>query len=212
MHQAIRRRRSPERYAPAWLSARSAQELFETGDRWGWKGRDTPIWWRHHSYLLTAAREDGLTDYLRHRAAAGGFDARPPLLDVELVELALSIPPRLGFDPYLDRAIVRASMRGSVPDPVRLSTRKSDLSPFYHRMLTGADLSVLRLLLTNKDLALGPYVDRAGVARLVIEPPAIGDAGWGAWIGQVGRLPRPRPGCAPKRTPRRSRSSPPTRA
>ena len=104
------------------------------------------------------------------------------------MELALSIPPSLGFDPYLDRGIVRASMKGSVPDLVRLSTRKSDLSPFYHRILTGADLNLLRLLLTNKDLALGPYVNRAEVARLVTEPPAIGDVGWAAWIAQVWAL------------------------
>ena len=190
LHQAIRRRRGAERDAPAWLSAQSAQELFDSSDPWRWmKGTGTPLWWRYHSYLLTTSREEiGISDYLRHRAAAYGFEARPPLFDVELVELALSIPPSLGLDPHLDRGIVRASMRGNVPDAVRLSTRKSDLSPFYHRILAGADLNPLRLLLTNGDLALGPYVNRAEVARLVMEPPAIGEAGWAAWIGKVWAL------------------------
>ena len=190
VHQVIRRRRGAERFAPAWLSPRSAQELLDTSDPWAWKqDGGTPLWWRCRSYLLTTSREEvGISEYLRHRAATSGLEARPPLLDVELVELALSIPPRLGFDPYLDRGIVRASMKGDVPDPVRLSTKKSNLSPFYHRILAGADLNPLRRLLTDNDLALGPYVDRAQVARLVTEPPAIGEAGWAEWVGQVWNL------------------------
>ena len=183
-------RRGAEQYAPSWLTARSAQELFDTSDPWSWKqGHGTPLWWRNHSYLLTTSREEiEIYDYLRHRASSCGLEARPPLFDVDLVELALSIPPRFGFDPYLDRSLVRAGMKGNVPDPVRLSTKKSNLSPFYHRILAGADLKPLRVLLTNNDLALGPYVDRADVARLVTEPPAIGEAGWAEWIGQVWTL------------------------
>ena len=75
--------------------------LVDTDHSLDWKrAADGPRWWTHKAYLLTRSRKYvRITDYLRERAAMAGLEAAPPLLDVDLVETALRIPPEIEFDP-----------------------------------------------------------------------------------------------------------------
>ena len=109
---------------------------------------------------------------------------RPPLLDVDLVELALQIPPELGFG-GINRSLARDSVAGDVPDSVRLATRKSNLQPFYHRALSGADLAPIRLLLEPSDARIYRYADRAYLLELLRHPPPVGQPGWANWEAAI---------------------------
>ena len=155
-------------------------------DAWAWKRRDGPRWWSHKAYLLTQARQAvGMHDYLRHRAGVSWMAARPALLDLPLVELALRVPPELEFDADYDRPLIREAMRGRTPDSVRLAVRKSNLAPFYRDVLAGEDLAAIRRLLTARDAEIGAYVNRDAVASLVEHPKTLEDAGWDRWATEV---------------------------
>jgi hypothetical protein len=160
--------------------------LAPTDDTWAWKRSDGPRWWAHKAYLLTHARQAvGMHDYLRHRAGVSGMAARPVLLDLPLVELALRIPPELEFDPDYDRPLIREAMRGRTPDSVRLAVRKSNLAPFYRDVLAGEDLPAIRSLLTARDAEIGAYVTRDAIAVLVEHPKTLEEPGWDRWATQI---------------------------
>jgi asparagine synthase (glutamine-hydrolysing) len=110
-------------------------------------------------------------DYLRHRSALHGLEARPPLLDVDLALFALRIPPHLGLDPDRDRPLARDAMRGILPEPVRTRTVKSDLSAFYRAITTGGDVEDVRRLLLDPGCEVYGYADRETIMRLAERPP-----------------------------------------
>jgi asparagine synthase (glutamine-hydrolysing) len=186
LHAALRRMRANDSQIPAWLAPSAASMLSRTDDAWAWKRSDAPRWWAHKAYLLTQVRQAvGMHDYLRHRAGVSGMKARPALLDLSLVELALRIPPDLEFDPDYDRPLIREAMRGRTPDSVRLAVRKSNLAPFYRDALAGEDLAAIRCLLTARDAEIGAYVRRDAVAALVEQPKTLDEPGWDRWATQV---------------------------
>jgi len=173
VHRLLRAR-DPRRYAPDELSASSARLLAETEDPWSWKRRgDVPIWWAHLADSLTAAWErDGRFDGIRHRAAATGVESGSPLLDSELVDLFLRLPPDHGFDPRLGRRLVRESMEGLIPDSVRLNPLKANFAPFWYRTLAGPDRPPIERLLERPDSEIYAYVDRDFVRERVLEASA----------------------------------------
>ena len=57
-----------------------------------------------------------------------------PWRDLTLVELMLSLPPRLSFDPELDRPLAREAVRGLIPE----SVRRSDDKPVFNELLDDA--------------------------------------------------------------------------
>jgi asparagine synthetase B (glutamine-hydrolysing) len=181
LERRLRARGDATRHLPPWLR-RDRLDLFLAADtRQAWKQTgEGPLWWRHRLYLMTNARS-GLAEYIGHRGRDLALRMRPPLFDVNLTELALRIPPELGFG-GVNRALARDSVAGDVPDSVRLAARKSDLQPFYHRALSGADLASIRLLLEPADARVYEYVDRARTLELLAGPaPAVGDPGWRRW-------------------------------
>jgi asparagine synthase (glutamine-hydrolysing) len=186
LHRAVRRARGPDRHAPRWLSKESARLYFDRHDPWSWKRtRGVPRWWAHHAYLVSRAREDyGGSDYFRRRAIMAGLEARSPLMDVELVELALRIPPEFFLDPQFDRPLMRAALKGRLPDQVRLHDRKSNLLSFYHRGLTGPDLGLIRRLL-GPEAEVSAYVNREVVRDLLDNPPAVGGPAWFMWVSAI---------------------------
>ena len=109
---------------------------------------------------------------------------RPPLLDVDLVELALQMPPELGYG-GINRSLARDSVAGDVPDGVRLAAKKSDLQPFYHRSLSGADLAPIRLLLEPPDARIYRYADRAYLLELSSPSAACRPAGLAEWEAAI---------------------------
>jgi asparagine synthase (glutamine-hydrolysing) len=187
LHHALRRLRASQHYAPPWFTARSARMLAAQRDQWAWKHLDGPRWWAYMADLLTASRERlGVGEYLRHRAAMTGLEARHPLIDVDLIEFALSLPPRLALDPRFERPLLRDAMVDLIPDSIRLRPEKSYFTALLESCLGERDLPVIRHLLEGTP-EITAYVDIAAVTRdLLAEPP--GKRGSGAWAWSVWRL------------------------
>lgn len=181
------------RYANlGWLSQASREAADALEDPWAWKrARGGPRWWRLLAYLLVEARElAGSQDFLRRRAALFGIESRQPLMvDVDLVELMLRLPPELAFSPDHDRGLAREAMRGIVPEPIRVGLRKSNYGQFIHHTLAGDDLDDLRRVLAPDDAEIGAFVSLDLVRRDLLErPPGTNDPGWALWGQHVWSL------------------------
>jgi asparagine synthase (glutamine-hydrolysing) len=191
LHQRLRRRRPTERYVPGWLRPELAGLYCEANDPWGWKQLNGPRWWAYLADALTRGRERAdLADYLRRRGRMGGLEARSPLLDVRLVELALRLPPEANFDPVTSRPLAREALRGALPADVLARRDKADFAALQHRTLSSAEnVERIRRLLNERAAAVGAYVDLRQVHReLLSRPPAVGDSGWRVWSVHVWNL------------------------
>jgi hypothetical protein len=71
-----------------------------------------------------------------------------------LVELMLSLPPQLSFDPDHDRPLAREAVRGLIPESVRLSSRKPFFNELLDDALAGPDAERLSRLLQDPGDAL----------------------------------------------------------
>lgn len=184
IHERARLRHDPGRYAPPWLRAPYAELYRDTQDPWDWKRLDGPRWWAYLADVLTAGRERAdLADYLRRRARMAGVEARSPLLDLRLVQLALRLPPETNFDPITSRPLVREALRGALPADVLARRDKGDFSALHHRaLLAPHNLERLRSLLDPRRAEVGAYVDLGRLHRDLLErPPAVGAPGWRPW-------------------------------
>jgi len=187
VYALLRRLRGPERYSPPFLSDRASALAAESGEGLGWmRNGHEPRWWLGLRQLLIDDREAaGLGDFVRQRANWVGVEARPPLFDVDLITTALRVPPEFRFDPYLDRPIGREALAGVLPDSIRLSRRKSNLAPLYHRGLTGPDLPLIRQLLGGDRLEIAPWVRREEVRSLIDHPPPVRGHNWYGWLNAI---------------------------
>jgi asparagine synthase (glutamine-hydrolysing) len=182
-HALVRRARRPSHYAPAWLTPQAAALQHSTCDPWAWKRLEGPLWWAQLSDRLTVQRERmGAHDFLRHKNRHFGLAGAHPLLDdVDLIELVLTLPPDIAFDPDLDRPLLRDCMVGKLPDSVRLRPRKSTFDELFVRTLDTTDRVHLTRLLTAPDAEVRSYV-RVDVAqeRLLDAPRERRGGSW-AW-------------------------------
>src|SRR2546423_13504011 len=117
-----------------------------------------------------------------------GLASRNPLVDLDVVELVLKLPPELAFDPRWSRPLLRESTAGLVPDEVRLRTTKPSFDPMFHAMLAGTDFSLVRGLL-GEGAEVGRYVhlDEVGSA-LLGGPTPLAPGGVARWANNVWRL------------------------
>lgn len=191
-HALIARRRGPRYADVGWLTPASRRRADALEDPWAWKReRGGPRWWRFLAHMLVEARElAGAQDFLRRRAASFGIEASQPLmLDVDLVELTLRLPPDLPFSREHDRALGREAMRGIVPESIRIGLRKSNYSQFIHRTLVHDDFVALRRVLAPADAEIGAFVDLERMRRDLLErPPQAGEPGWQLWDQHVWAL------------------------
>ncbi|MDQ3721867.1 MAG: asparagine synthase-related protein [Actinomycetota bacterium] len=145
---------------PAWLAADDVPELLADVDRRAQTSDEGPLWWRDHAYQLTGSRE--LLDahgYLRRRAIEVGLDPRHPFMhDVDLVEMALALPPEPRFDPDHDRILLRRGLEGRIPDAVRLRRVKGHFTSLLDDALAGDDGALLRELLGDRGAEVRAYV------------------------------------------------------
>jgi asparagine synthase (glutamine-hydrolysing) len=163
---AARRRSDPSAHTPAWLKAEHALTYMAASDGWAWKQRRGSRSWAYQSDMLAGPGRAGFAEYLRRRAQPHGIEARPPLIDLDLLDFALAMPPEASFDPFLDRPLIREAMLHLVPDSVRLERSKSNLAPFYLDGIT-ADLPALRRLLGDADARILAYAEREPVLRML---------------------------------------------
>jgi asparagine synthase (glutamine-hydrolysing) len=146
---------------PAWLLPPTRRALLEADDSEQWKRLDGPRWWAHAAdACLVGIEATGVYEHQRRRAARHGLAAAHPLLDSDLVELALSLPPEASFDTRYNRPMLRRALAGTVPDAIRLRPAKAWFQSLIVDSLTGPDWPAVRALLTSPEAEIGAYVDR----------------------------------------------------
>lgn len=134
-----------------------------------WRDELPPLkrlqWADLHTYLAgdLLARVD-------RASMAHSLELRPPLLDHELVELALSLDDRLLLDPDTGRGklVVRRLMEGRVPPGL------------FDRPKRGFNLPIRRWVARRPRL-LRDALDRLAVAGIIRRPRALGFTGEQAW-------------------------------
>jgi asparagine synthase (glutamine-hydrolysing) len=186
--QAVQSRRDRSQLGPPWLASRWRRAFVGREDRWAWKqSARGPMWWRFLSdVLVDAPHREMRLEYLRHRAAAEGILAEPPLYDVDLIEYCLRLPPELAFDDRFDRPLVREAMRDLLPEEVRFQTQKADFTHFCQRAMVTADGPGITRLLTAPDALIGKYADLEWV-RSRWDRTVAGD-GRPGWLAALWRL------------------------
>jgi asparagine synthase (glutamine-hydrolysing) len=185
LHAAVRRGRGSRRYAPPWLTERMARSYVESHDPWAWKADAGPRWWVGLLEALTNTEGAVLArDHVRRRSELAGLEARHPLCDIDLVEFMLGVDPEEAYDAHLSRPLLRESIRGLVPEEVRLRPRKSTFDAVFQRSLAGPSRSAFIRLLSAPDVEIRRYTDADQVRSMVLAPaPARGRVAWsiGLW-------------------------------
>lgn len=162
------RRRRP---ALHWLTPR-ASRLVESRRAPAWHALDGPRWWAWLADTLTTGRERmGVHDHLRRKFATERLSGGHPLLDdLRLIELVLKLPPELAYDEELDRPVLRAGMRGLVPEQIRLRRTKSVFNTLLVDALSGPDRPLLREILDPERAEIRAYVTEARLRDVVDGP------------------------------------------
>jgi asparagine synthase (glutamine-hydrolysing) len=159
LHEAARRARGPARYVPDWFTDASANLYLEHDRQWLWKATSGPRWWAQLSDLVTRNPEEvGVLETLRRQDGEWGLRTGHPFMDVDLIEFVLGLPPEYAFDPDFTRPLLRASVKGLMPDEVRLRKLKSFFSEILNRSLSGPDRAPARELLGPRTAEIYAYV------------------------------------------------------
>ena len=168
----LRRLRRPSRAwtpQPPWLAPQLAKLHRAAQNPLAWREVDGPRWWAHSAHTLTTGREVmGISDGIRRLYEGGGLRVHHPLLDPDVVEVVLRLPPELAFDARFDRALLRAAVSERIPESIRTSVVKSDFSPVLVAGITDSDLRLARELLLAPGAHIRELIDtRANVEHLI---------------------------------------------
>lgn len=158
-----------------WLKPALRDALDHSRDPDGWRGLDGPIWWRKAVYgFTTAIPAVGVPALFRRTGETAGLRVCSPLLDVDLVEAALSCSPTLAFNGILSKPLLRASADGLIPDSVRLRRGKTRFVRMVVDGIRGSDFAFMARILSNPDAEIRRYVDHESVVRDLVERPPSG--------------------------------------
>ncbi len=167
LHERLRAARG-RAAGPEWL-ARPARDM-----RWAWKRSPAPRWWAHMVHVLTADPL-GASEQLSREASMHGVTFRHPLREPDLIEFVLGLPPELGFDPKLDRPLLRSALADELPEALLLDVRKPVFNPVLEAALAGPDGQVLREVLRNPHPSLLELM-RPGPLGVLTQPLSPGAA------------------------------------
>jgi asparagine synthase (glutamine-hydrolysing) len=182
-------RGSAGRRALSWMRPGVIRDLVESDDPLAWKRLDGPRWWAHTAHGLTrGVEESGIFEHQRRRAALAGLEARHPLFDLDLVEIALRQTPEATLDRHRNRPVLRASMAGLLPDSVRLRPAKAWFDSLIVDCLEGVDGAAVRQLLTDPRAELRAYLEPEGVRRVLFPADPHQPPDRFQWMHQVWRL------------------------
>ncbi len=185
LHRARRGRNTL--ITPEWLLPATRAVYVDNDVAADWKQLPGPRWWAYLVDVVTRGMGAAMChDHVRRRAAVVGIDARHPLVDVDVVEYVLGLPPEAAFDTRHSRPLVREAMAGLLPDSVRLRAGKSSFDEIFHYSLGGADLAVVRELLRPGEAEVESYVDLSVVAATLLVGPPAGQRT--AWANALWRL------------------------
>jgi asparagine synthase (glutamine-hydrolysing) len=190
VQRTSRRLHGPDRYTEPYLLPAGKRAYMGELDELSWKRIAGPRWWGYLVDITT--RGLGTAFVYEHsalRARMAGIQPRHPLVDADLVEYVLALPPELAWDPDRSRPLVRETTAGVLPDEIRLRPDKSSFDAVFHAGLAGPDLPVLRTLLSPRDARLREYVDLEIVRRELLDPgPPGGTRPLQAWAIKLWRL------------------------
>jgi asparagine synthase (glutamine-hydrolysing) len=190
IHRAVRRARGLRRYAPEVLTPATALAYGETLANEAWKSNPGPRWWAYLLEITVHGMGPAVTyDHVRRRAAMAGIEPRHPLVDVDVLELVLRLPPELAFDPDFNRPLLREATAGLLPDELRLRPTKSNFDAVFHAMLAGPDLPLVRALLGDPAARIGEFVELPALRQLMLEPdPPNGRTTRQRWAVELWRM------------------------
>ena len=118
-----------------------------------------------------------------------GLSARHPLVDVDVIDVALRLDPELAFDPRFNRPMLREAITGLVPEAVRLRRGKSNFDALFHTLLAGPEAPAAERLLDPARARLNEYVDMGAIHDdLFGVRPADHPEGIGRWAIRAWRL------------------------
>jgi asparagine synthase (glutamine-hydrolysing) len=129
-----------------------------------------PAWWTAQVAGILGPGSRMAHDTTRRNGALSGIEPRHPLLDVDLIETALSFPPELAFSRRYNRPVLREAVSGLVPDAARLRPYKSNFDPVIVAGMD-VDLPLVESLLLGPEAHVGAYTDRDALAAHVAAAP-----------------------------------------
>jgi asparagine synthase (glutamine-hydrolysing) len=183
----LRRLRRRDRPGSTWLRTGATESLQANGEG-SWWDAGRPRWQAHLAWVLSEGRaEIAVHDHLRRNARPTGVIDAHPLLDVDLVETVLGLPPRLAFDRRLDRALLRRATVGLLPDAVRLRRGKVYFDVLLIDALTGPDRAAVDRMLDSGALELEVIGEPARLRALWRVGPDRHPRGWRTWAREVWR-------------------------
>jgi asparagine synthase (glutamine-hydrolysing) len=176
------------RQVPFWLR-RSQARRYNGPDPQPWRSLEGPRWWAQLAdTVLRGPERMGFFDYFRRRGRAAHLPAHHPFLDLDLIHRVLTLSPEHGFDPRLNRPLLRRAMRGVVPEPVRLRPGKSQFSSLVLDRLAIGDRGTIARLLNGKDAEVAAFAHPRALRSLVDGGPAAHPGGEAMWVMEVWRL------------------------
>ena len=175
--------------APAYLTRSARRRVRRSDDPDGWKRLNGPRWWAGAAHgIVYGIEATGAYEHQRRLARLAGLEARHPMLDLDLVELALRQPPEQTLDPRFSRPVLREAMAGLLPDSVRLRPQKALFESLIVSTLRGPDSAAVREILTAPDAEIGAYIDREQMDAALFAPAAGQGEDEFRWMWQVWRL------------------------
>lgn len=166
-----RRLNGPDRYTEPYLLPAGKRAFMTDLDEISWKKLPGPRWWAYLVDITTRGVGPSLVyEHVALRARQAGIEARHPLVDADVIEYVLSIPPEMAFDHRRSRPLVRDTTAGVLPDAVRLRPSKSSFDQVFHAAMAGSDLPLLRGLLGSADTRITAFVDIDAVRRELLDP------------------------------------------
>ena len=174
---------------PVYLTRSARRRIRRSDDPDGWKRLDGPRWWAGAAHgIVYGIEATGVYEHQRRLARLAGLETRHPMLDLDLVELALRQPPEQTLDPRFSRPVLREAMAGLLPDRVRLRPQKALFESLIVATLRGPDNAAGAEILTAPDAEIGAYVDREQLKAALFAPAAGEGEGEFRWMWQVWRL------------------------
>jgi asparagine synthase (glutamine-hydrolysing) len=166
-----RRLNGPDRYTEPYLLPATKRAFMEDLDGLSWKKIRGPRWWGYLVDITTRGMGPAFVyEHAALRARMAGIEARHPLVDADVIEYVLSLPPELAWSHERSRPLVRETTAGILPDEVRLRPDKSTFDAIFHAALAGPDLPVVRTLLGGDDARIHEFLDAAAIRRELLDP------------------------------------------
>ena len=168
----LRPARDSIRPAPAWMTS-AARERLERRPDWP-PGRDRARR-PHQARRLLALLDAFGVSVERADAARFGLELQTPLRDRDLVEFALAVPDHLLFQGDETRPVLRAAVRGLLPEKVRLRRGKGRFSAAVEIALRPENRPWAAPLLEHPDALWRGQIEPTAIARWLERCPT-GDA------------------------------------